>query len=225
MRHSHPIRPEPEPQPEQQTNLDTDVENTAGSTPVVQQAQPWQIPANQQAANECSNGVISLSPVSAVYTDNNDIVSGGDLLIDGDNQRAFLNFDLSGIPANVASTALTFNVGTEAGQQLPDISHFIGSFDGTWNAATRYGIPFDPALIAGDTTTLVMEMAQGANGITVVSSDSLLFVLTMKRILLNRRQLIQNLKRTQTLRMNQTPAVVVRLPCLGCCCWFCYQVR
>ena len=179
--------PEPEPEPEQQTDPATDVDNAVTDTPV---AQPWQIPVNQQNANECSSGVISLRPVNDVYAHDNEIIREGDLLVDSTGQIALLKFDLSGVPATVASAALTFNV-SEAGEgeimlsagshsnwdesdnsQLPDISHLIGSFNGTWNQETRYGLPFEPTLIGTDSATLTVEMTQGADGISIISSGN-----------------------------------------------------
>ncbi len=192
--------PEPEPvvvsQPDPDTTQNVAVENTDGETavtemPAVQPAQPWKIPANLIEAGECSDGVISLTPLSAINIDNNQIGDLGDLLIDGAGQLALLKFDLSAVPATATSAALTMNVSADAGQGavllsagshsdwddtdaslLPDVSHLIGSFSGTWSAGSRYGLPFDHALLANESVTLVLAMEQGANGISVVSSGS-----------------------------------------------------
>ena len=181
--------PAPEPEPEQNADLNTPTDNTASEMPAVEPVQPWLISANQLSANECSGGVISLRPVSDITVDSNEIQNSGELLLNDSSRNTLLKFDLSSVPATVNSAALGFNIATDAGEGsvvlsagshsdwnetdaalLPDISHLIGSFNGTWSQEKRYGFPFDPTLIGRDSVTLVMAMEQGANDISITPS-------------------------------------------------------
>lgn len=183
-------QPEPQPEPDSTQNVPADNANEETVATDVPAVQPWQIPANLSEAGECSDGVISLSPLNAININNNQIGDSGDLLVDG-GQSALLKFDLSAVPATATSAALTMNVGADSGEGallisagshsdwddtdaslLPDVSHFIGSFSGAWSEGTRYGFSFDHTLIASDSATLVLAMEQGANGISVVSVGS-----------------------------------------------------
>ena len=200
--------PEPEPQPvpqpvpesesesEQNTNLDTGTEVIDNQVAVEQTLateanQPWQIPANLLGANECSDGVISLTPTSDIYIESGEIKNNGDLVVDGSGRSALLQFDLSNVPSTVTSAALTFTAGADAGEGtlmlstashsswnetdaslLPDISHLIRNYNGVWSAETRYGLPFDRNLIDSESATLVVEMAQGSDGMSIQSLES-----------------------------------------------------
>jgi len=179
----------PEPEPVTNTEPTTNTDNMTDETPAVQLVHPWQISANQLIANECSDGVISLRPVSDITIDSNEIKNNDDLRIGSSGQSALLKFDLSSVPATANLAALTFNIGNDAGEGsivlsaashsnwnetdsslLPDISHLIETINGTWRTADRYGLSFDYTLIGGESATLVIEMAQGANDITIVPS-------------------------------------------------------
>ena len=111
--------------------------------------------------------------------------------LDGDGRSALLQFDLSNVPATVNSAVLTWSAGADAGEGsvllsagshsnwnetdaslLPDISHLIGSFNGTWSQENRYGFPFDHTLIGTGKATLIMQMAQGANDLSIMPSIS-----------------------------------------------------
>jgi len=82
------------------------------------------------------------------------------------------------VPATVTSALLTFNTGSEAGHGsvlLSAGSHSDWnerSFNDTWSQEKRYGLPFDHALIGTEKATLVMEMAQGSSGMSIISSVS-----------------------------------------------------
>ncbi len=185
--------PEPEPEPKQNGTPDTtETEMATTDVPAVQPVNPWQIPANLAEAGACNNGVISLSPLSAVNVDNNQIGASGDLQVNGAGQLALLKFNLSAVPATATSAALTMNVSDDAGAGamlisagshsewdntdttlLPDVSHSIRSYDGTWSEGTRYRFPFDPALIGGEVETLFLSMEQGADGISVISKGGI----------------------------------------------------
>jgi len=180
------------PVPENNTDLNTDdADSAVGQLPVAELTQQFQVPANQLIANECRDGVISLRPVSDIFVEANEIVNTGDLRLDGDGRSALLQFDLSNVPATVNSAVLTWSAGADAGEGsvllsagshsnwnetdaslLPDISHLIGSFNGTWSQENRYGFPFDHTLIGTGKATLIMQMAQGANDLSIMPSIS-----------------------------------------------------
>ena len=187
------VVPEPEPvavsQPESTQGVSPDNTDLITDESVIQTAQPWQVPANLRDAGECSDGVISLSPLNAISVNNSQIGNSSDLLLDGAGQLALLKFDLSSVPATATTAALTMNVSADAGEGallvsagnhsdwddtdaslLPDVSHLIGSFNGTWNTGSRYGFSFDRTLVGSESVTLVVAMEQGANGISVVHS-------------------------------------------------------
>ncbi len=181
--------PEPEPEPEQNADLNSPTDNTDSEMSVVEPVQPWQIPANQLGANECSDGVISLRPVSDITLDSNEIANSGELRLNDAGRATLLKFDLSNVPATVNTAALAFSVGADDGEGsvvlsagshsdwnetdaslLPDVSHLIGSFNGTWSQEKRYGLPFDHTLVGSNSVTLVMEMEQGANDVSIFPS-------------------------------------------------------
>ena len=201
--------PEPEPEPEETTeqnadsgstntdSAETNTGNTGGTdssvSPITatEPTQQLQVPANQLIANECSDGVISLRPVSDITVESNEISNTGELRLNDSGRSSLLQFDLSSVPATVTSAALTWSAGAEAGEGsvllsagshsrwnetdaslLPDISHFIGSFNGSWIGGKRYGFAFDHSLIGTDTATLIMEMAQGSGGMSIIPSVS-----------------------------------------------------
>jgi len=182
--------PEPEPEPEPEPNTggtDSSISPITATEPT----QQLQVPANQLIANECSDGVISLRPVSDITVESNEISNTGELRLNDSGRSTLLQFDLSSVPATVTSAALTWSAGAEAGEGsmllsagshsrwnetdaslLPDISHFIGSFNGSWIGGKRYGFAFDHSLIGTDTATLIMEMAQGSGGMSIIPSVS-----------------------------------------------------
>ena len=165
------------------TNIDDPDSQVPAPTP------QYQIPANQLVANECSDGVISLRPVSAITVESNEINNTGDLLLSDSGRSTILQFDLSSVPATVTSAVLSYNVSAEAGEGsvllsagshsdwnetdaslLPDVSHFIGSFNGLWSEGKRYGVPFEHTLIGAEAATLIMNMAQGSGDMSIVST-------------------------------------------------------
>jgi len=150
-------------------------------------AQQWSVAANSTEAGQCVANTISLQPLNDIYVEGNDIKDNGNLRIDDSERMSLLKFDLSNIPANVNSAVLTWSIGKDDGQgtivvsaashsdwnesnsaRLPDISHQIGSFNSSWNHDSRYGFPLDHTLLGTGAATLVMQMAQGANGIAIV---------------------------------------------------------
>jgi len=187
------------PMPDQNTDVNAETDSTRAETDntniddvdsqVPAPTPQYQVPANQLFANECSDGVISLRPASAITVESNEINDTGDLLLSDSGRSTMLQFDLSSVPATVTSGALTFNASADAGNGsvllsagshsnwnetdaslLPDISHFIGSFNGIWTQDKRYGLSFDHTLIGTETVTLIMEMAQGSGDMSIVSS-------------------------------------------------------
>jgi len=183
----------PQPEPEPTTlNVDTDTttDNTAIQIPAPEPVPQFEVPASQHIANECSDGVISLRPVSDIYIDfNKEINNTDELRLNDSGLATLLQFDLSSVPATVTSALLTFSTGTDVGHGsvllsagshsdwnetnaalLPDVSHFIGSFNDTWGQEKRYGLPFDHTLIGTDKATLIMEMAQGSSALSIIPS-------------------------------------------------------
>lgn len=175
----------PEPTPETDTPQQTNNNSTNVTTSNVP-PQQWGISADQPPANSCVANTISLQPLNDIYVESNDIKFNGNLWINDNNRKALLKFDLTGIPATTTSARLTWSVGKDDGEgtiilsagsqstwnesdtsQLPDVSHQIGLYNGTWSHDTRYGLPFDYALLSNSSATVIMEMAQGANGIAI----------------------------------------------------------
>jgi len=184
--------PQPTPEPTTDLNIDTTTDNTVTQipTPAPEPMPQFEVSASQHIANECSDGVISLRPVSDIYIDfNKEINNTGDLRLNDSGLATLLQFDLSSVPATVTSALLTFSTGADAGHGsvllsagshsdwnetnaalLPDVSHFIGSFNDNWGQEKRYGLPFDNTLIGTDKATLFMEMAQGSSALSIVPS-------------------------------------------------------
>ena len=86
------------------TNIDDPDSQVPAPTP------QYQIPANQLVANECSDGVISLRPVSAITVESNEINNTGDLLLSDSGRSTILQFDLSSVPATVTSAVLSLSL-------------------------------------------------------------------------------------------------------------------
>ena len=182
--------PAPEPVPVQTTDLNTEPDGTVEEQPDAVTAQLFKVPASELSANECRDGVLSLQPVSSISINSNEIENSEELRLDDSGRSSLIQFDLSSVPPTVSSATLTLSVGSDAGEGpvvlsaashsdwnetdaslLPDISHLIGSYDGVWSENERYGFPFDRALLGGDSATLVLAMAQGADDVSILSSE------------------------------------------------------
>ena len=163
---------------------DNDLVSQASTSATTQQ---WEVAAGQPAANSCIANTISLQPLNDIYVESNDIKHNGNLWVDDDKRKILLKFDLSGVPVTTTAATLSWSIGKDDGEgtiilsagsqsswnetdesRLPDTSHQIGRYHGTWNYEQRYGFPFDYALLGSDSATLIMEMEQGANGIAII---------------------------------------------------------
>lgn len=133
------------------------------------------------AAGTCEANTIELAPVFDLHESASELVNGEELVLSGTDGRAFLLFDLTGLPAfNSASLRYTT---TEAGSG--EVGFYLGSHsDWTpdtladakpdamlaltaaitdWQADTRYESHIDTQLMANGLLTLILQNAPGDN--------------------------------------------------------------
>ena len=135
-------------------------------------------PIDLVAAGECSDGTLVLDPVADLDSDGA-TVNDADVLTVAGKRRAFLKFDLAGVPASTAATLRLSTLETdaegalglwlgggsdwdEAGRtNLPDSVAALGEVNTPFLAGERRTVSMDPAMLASEQVTLVLEAGAG----------------------------------------------------------------
>ena len=112
------------------------------------------------------------------------------------DRRALIKFDATLVPATAAAH-LNFTTANNAGEgqinvylgshsdwyhavdqdednqsSIPDSAALMGSVTGSWIANTRHQIALDASLLQGGFITLIVEMSQAADALSIVSSET-----------------------------------------------------